>query len=73
MVVTGALTPDSWASLLHQVSVLPDKYNVDENMFPKFMPRLCQVLDKSLVLVKDIMPISSGLLGFREVWEGHHP
>lgn len=67
MVVTGTLTPDSWVSLLHQVSVFPDKYSVDKNTrSPKFMPRLCQVLDKSLVLGKNTVPLSSGLLGLRE-------
>lgn len=73
MMVTGTLTPDSWVCPLRQVSVFPDKYSVDKNTSPKFMPRLCQVLDKSLVLGKNVMPVFSGLLGLREIWESHHP
>lgn len=73
MVVAGTLTPDSWVFLLQQVSVFLDKYSVGKNtVSPKFMPRLCQVLDKSLVLGKNIMPVSSGLQGLREVWEDRH-
>lgn len=75
MAVTGILTPDSWVPVLHHVSIFPDKYSAGENMkSPKFMPRACQVLAKSLVLGKNIMQICVLIPpGAHGGWKGQRP
>lgn len=74
MGVTGILIPVSWVPILHQVPIFPDKYIADENMkSPKFMPRACQVLAKSLVLGQNTMHICVLVPpGAHGGWEGQH-